>query len=233
MTTLEEFRGTVKEFREKLNNPNNTPQKNQALLQYIKDFCAHTLELPQLDQQFEREIKDTLFSTEQQLAQYKGTVPMTFTTEPVPLSSTKPNSPLPSRSLMQSDEYTSPSESTPISVMMDSIMPSVLVSGFDPNSSPILRRLKQGKSIQDSLIKSEKKSEVIPESSPSNDSAETLTTPDSKIETGEANISSNEASAPNINNIFEVTPFPQGSVEENKLKLITPELKEAYFEIPH
>lgn len=232
MTTLEEFRGTVKEFREKLNNPNNTPQKNQALLQYIKDFCAHTLELPQLDQQFEREVKDTLFATEQQLAPYKGTAPMTFSTSPAPTSPSKSPSSLPMKSPLKSDEYTSPSESTPISVMMDSIMPSVPVSGFDPNSSPILRRLKQGKSIQDSLIKSEKVPDLKSEAIPSENSIEKSTIPDSNIETGEVNASSDEASGPNVNKIFEAMPFPQEAAEEKKPELVTPVLKEAYLEIP-
>jgi hypothetical protein len=161
MPTFEEFNAMIKEIRGKLANPNNTPQKNQALWQYIKEYCAQTLQQPGLLPQFEREIKDQLFNAENQLAQYKGKTvgnlpgtqippnPVGIVGKPMMQAFSNAGSP---RTMNSSGE--SPADQAPL---MDSnvydVLSSVPAGGFDPNSSPILRRLAQGLPIHESSLK--------------------------------------------------------------------------------
>ncbi len=126
MTTRKEFSSKVKEIRGKLDFVNGTPQKNKALLQYLKEFCATTLAESSPDNAFEKDIKTTLFQTENDMKKVLNVQPM---------ENSRPASNSTSRNQYQSRGYTAPQ---PTQQMLDS----VAISSFDPSSSPILRRLR-------------------------------------------------------------------------------------------
>ena len=76
MTSEKEFTQKVKEIREKLDLESGTPQKNKALLQYLKEYCASTLSESNPNASFEKKIKAILFETEQDMEKILNIQPM-------------------------------------------------------------------------------------------------------------------------------------------------------------
>ncbi|XEO78428.1 hypothetical protein WKT22_03467 [Candidatus Lokiarchaeum ossiferum] len=125
MTTQKEFSAKVKEIQAKLDFVDGTHQKNKALLQYLKEFCATTLAGSNPDEAFEKEIKTCLFQTEKDLKKITDVQPME---NKISMHGSSPSK------QYNSGGYMPPQ---PTHQALDS----VTISSFDPSSSPILRRL--------------------------------------------------------------------------------------------
>jgi hypothetical protein len=138
MTTIEEFQQKVKEIRGEIDFENSSPQKLRTLLQAIKDYCAHTLEDPTVkNTPLEKEVMSTIFQTEKDLARVKamsipgmpvgGLPPLMPTIQPM---QAQPNPKFGSSNLGATAGVGNKLDSVP-------------VGAFDPNSSPILRKLRE------------------------------------------------------------------------------------------
>jgi hypothetical protein len=225
MTTLEEFRSTIKDMHEKLANPNNTVQKNQALWQYIKEYCARMLEQRDLDAIFEDEIKKELMLAQKQLSDLKKALPANTPKIPGVSSISPPyqGSPLSSSSPSMGFQSESPSNT----------LSSVPIAPFDPNSSPILRRLAQGKPLNESRIPSvPKPNEITDEKKtdnkapPKEDAAKSEDQNDLSFEIPEETSSTPESPIASTKfPDFASSPFPSAPVEKM-------ELAAAYLDIP-
>lgn len=125
MTTQKEFSAKVTEIQAKLDFVDGTHQKNKALLQYLKEYCATTLAESSPNDAFEKIIKATLFQTEKDLKKITDVQPME---KKISMQGSS------SFNQYQSGGYMPPQ---PTHQALDS----VTISSFDPSSSPILRRL--------------------------------------------------------------------------------------------
>lgn len=120
MSDKEEFLSQIHEIREKIDIENGTPQKNKTLLQYIEELCLKELEKDPLLAEFEKEINQILEQAQKDLAKIKN--------------------------ISKEDNFTSSNKYVNYHLQpTKQALPSVKIGGFDPNSSPILRKLQRTK----------------------------------------------------------------------------------------
>jgi FHA domain-containing protein len=137
---IDDFKQKVQEMWGKIGLDNNSPQKIKTLLQYIKELCAHAFEEPNIDPAFEKEIKDTLFKVENEMAKFKKATSSVGPSQP---KSNLPDAQSPIQEISStSNQFTSSRPN-----LDNNMLSSVAAGGWDPNSSPVLRRLKMGGSL--------------------------------------------------------------------------------------
>ncbi len=136
MTSEKDFIQKVKEIREKIHFESGTPQKNKALLQYLKEYCASTLADSKPNASFEKKIKDVLFETENDMEKILTVQPM----EPLKKIPTISNRP----------QGTSVGGYAP--EPLRNALSSVEVAPFNPLESPILRNLNKKVSPTSKII---------------------------------------------------------------------------------
>ncbi len=129
MSDHTEFLNQIKEIQQKIDLIHGTPQKNKTLLQYIEETCTKKLDTESLPKTIEKQITQILEETKQQLAQIKN------------VSNIKP--------IHAEYEGNVPKNLLPTKAALNSVK----IGGFDPSSSPILRRLNKSK-LKSTLEKS-------------------------------------------------------------------------------
>ena len=123
--TRREFDQKIEEMQKKLDFEKGTPQKNKALLQYIKEFCKETLQDIQGDREFEKHIQGVMSETDINMQKAYGI----------------------SGDIIGGSEQGAKSTNESGSNLFTPLKPlkeplnSVHAGSFDPTSSPILRRL--------------------------------------------------------------------------------------------
>ncbi len=123
--TRREFDQKIEEMQKKIDFEKGTPQKNKALLKYIKEYCEETLQDIKGDREFEKHIQDVM--SEANLNMQK-----TYSIS----GDTKGTSDQSAKSMTESGSNLF----TPLKPLKEPLN-SVRAGAFDWTSSPILRRL--------------------------------------------------------------------------------------------
>ncbi|MHA1584817.1 MAG: FHA domain-containing protein [Promethearchaeota archaeon] len=144
MNSREDFHKQLNDVRSRIDFEQGTPQKNKTLLQFIKDLCEKASETPDIDSDFKKEIDEALIQVDKDLQRITQVQ----------------KSPESLNNLAASNENRSGGVIPPR--LIKSALSSVKVPKFDPNSSPILRRLKEQKQNTPSPSPSVQFSEVEP-----------------------------------------------------------------------
>lgn len=237
MTTLIEFKAKVQETRAKLQNPANTLQKQQTLLQYLKDFCAHTLEQRDLTPEFEQTVMTEVLAIEKELKQVKKQNLAMAANPTFATSGSMAEIPVVTddKQQFQRGGDLPPSNYAPVTDSSN-MWQTVPISAFDPSASPILRRLMNKELIHGSMLsggatsygksnKPEPKEEIAPESS----SSPLMQDVDKHMQEL-ATVEKSASPSPVMENISpfpQTSPFPQPASSFPK-----PLLKTAQLDIP-
>ena len=162
MTTIEEFQQKVKEIRGEIDFENSSPQKLRTLLQAIKDYCAHTLEDPTIkNTPLEKEVMNTIFQTEKDLARVKA-----MSIPSMPVGGLPPLMPT-IQPMQEQPNAKFGSSNLGATASVGNKLDSVPVGAFDPNSSPILRKLREKTTLsQPTQVHKEVESKAIEEKKP-------------------------------------------------------------------